>query len=509
MTVVGATSGAGAHTADRTAYGRERALLALFLAVQAVAWVVVPVTTMYAPHANTIELALWGRDWFIVNFKHPALPAWLLAIAYRLFGVHLWVSFALAEACIALAYVFVFLLGRDLLGARAALFGTLLLPAVHHFTLEALRYNHNVVQLPLWIGFCFGLWRAARSDRILWWVLAAALAALGFYAKLTMAMAVAFGALWLVIDPEARSRLRGKAPYAGLLVFLALMAPLTMAFVASRFQALGWIAQESADRGTSTPHFLHSVGKTLLVMVVFAGIGMLAARIAPRREPVVRTAATVAPRALFFLAFMGAGPLLLMTAIAVAEPVMVEWAAPMYSMLGPLLVALVIRNVPRAAAWVQAGRRHAVLALVGSLYVIGAYAAEAAHDRAHGNTAKQDWPAAEMAARFDAVWSAATGRPLRIVGGDTWVAALAGWMSAGHPSLFVDLDQAKSPAITDARLRADGVLVLWLDNSSWRPDSALVARLPHGSESFAFPSAPNVPPVVVDYAIVAPGQWNR
>src|SRR6185369_2408812 len=146
MAVISATTSDRGLKLEHKSVATGWSALAFFLAVQAVAWVIVPAMVWSAPHSNTLELALWSRDWFIVNYKHPALPAWLLAVGYALFGVHLWVSFALAELCIALAYVFVFLLGRDLLGTGAALFGTLLLPVVAHFTLDVLRYNHNVVQ---------------------------------------------------------------------------------------------------------------------------------------------------------------------------------------------------------------------------------------------------------------------------------------------------------------------------------------------------------------------------
>src|SRR3954469_558652 len=110
----------------RGAKGTEDWLpLALFLIVQSIAWIGVPAAVFTAPPSNTIELALWARDWFIVNYKHPGLSAWLLELAYDAFGTHLWVSLLLAQLCIAATYILVFLLGRDLMGGRAALLGTL------------------------------------------------------------------------------------------------------------------------------------------------------------------------------------------------------------------------------------------------------------------------------------------------------------------------------------------------------------------------------------------------
>ncbi|HEY4249750.1 MAG TPA: glycosyltransferase family 39 protein, partial [Roseomonas sp.] len=434
---------------------------------------------------------------------------WLLAFGYDLFGTHLWVSLLLAELCIAAAYIFVFLLGRDLMGARAALLGTLLLPAVAHFTLDALRYNHNVVQLPLWIGFCFCLWRASGSERLVWWILTGAIAALGLYAKFTMGLVIAFGALWIMLDAEARSRLRGRALYVGLLVFVVLLLPLAMGLGATDFVALTWVARESAHRGIAGGHFLRDVGKTVLFMALGLIGGMAASRVplrwtAPLPDPAAEPA--IASRAFVFLLLMGGGPMLLTLAMAMVKPARLEWAAPMYSMIGLLLVALAIRIRPRAARWARAGLRHAVLALVASLAVLGHDATADLQDRAAGHIQKIMWPSAEIAARFDRIWQTATAQPLRIVGGGSWVAGTVGLLSTGHPSLFTNLDPELSPAVTEPRLEQDGMLVLWNDDSAWRPDGDLIARFPHGREVFTV--GPKAVPVAVNYLLVAPDQWT-
>ncbi len=503
MTVIGMTSSGRNLVLDRAGVDPWR-VLGLFLTVQAAAWIVAPAVVFSAPQSNTIELALWVRDWFVVNYKHPALPAWLLGFGYALFGIHLWVSLLLAQLCIGAAYVFVFLLGRDLMGGRAALFGTLLLPVVSHFTIDALRYNHNVVQLPLWIAFCFGLWRAARSERLPWWIFTAAIAALGLYAKFTMALVIAFGALWILLDAEARQRLRGRALFIGLLVCLALLLPLAIALGQTEFNSLTWVSQESAKRGISGASFIGDIGRTVLVMAAALLAGALANRLPPAAA--VAPSAAIEARAFRFLLVMGAGPLLLTLAVALAKPSRLEWAAPMFSLIGLLLVAAVIRLRPSAARWTEAHLRHGVLALVASLTVLGGQAARGVEDRASSHAHKQNWPLAEMSARFDQVWQQATGRPLRIVAGDSWTAGAVGLMSAGHPSLFTDLDPARAPAITPARLAGDGLLLLWTAHSSWTPDPALVAEFPHGSQDFALGTAGA--PLTVDYMIVAPGRWT-
>jgi len=489
---------------------REESLLALFLVVQGIAWTLFPANVWTAPRSSTVELALWARDWFIVNYKHPGLPAWMLAGAYELFGTHLWIPFFLSQLCIATTYGFVFLLGRDLLDRGAALLGTLLLPAVSVLTVGALKYNHNIVQLPLWVAFGFGLWRASSSDRLFWWVFTAAVAALGIYAKFTMVLVIAFGFLWMVLDGEARARFRSRTVYIALLVFVVLLLPLAVALGATDFGSIAWVSQESASRGLSGPHFVRDVGETVLVMATamiggialnhVLGIGRMF------RGAMADAAAVLDRRGLAFLIVIGAGPMLLTLALALVKPSRLEWAAPMYSLLGLLLVAVALRLRPAVARFAHAGALHVVLALAASLVILGTHAAVGMHDRAAGLIDRDLWPTAQMGPRFDRLWADRTSRPLRIVAGDTWIAGVVGLLSAGQPSLFTDFDMQRSPAITETRLKSEGALVVWTGDALWKPASAMIDRFPHGTEIFSV--GPKQASVLVDYLLIAPGAWT-
>jgi 4-amino-4-deoxy-L-arabinose transferase-like glycosyltransferase len=482
----------------------EWPLLALFLVVQAVAWTGLPATVFTAPPSNTLELALWARDWFIVNYKHPGLAAWLLRFAYDVFGTHLWVSLLLAQLCIAATYVFVFMLGRDLMGSGEALLGTLLLPAVSYLTIGTLKYNHNIAQLPLWVGFIFVLWRASRSDRLPWWILTAAFAALGLYAKFTMAMVIGMGAVWILLDGEARSRLKNRTPYIALLMFVVLLLPLAIALGATGFGSIAWVSQESAKRGISGLHFLRDVGETVSVMAGGLIVSLGWNRLRPRQT--TEPTPSGDRRAFVFLLLMGGGPLLLTLMIALVKPVRLEWAAPMFSMIGLLLVGLAVRFRPLQESRVKAGLSHALLALTASLCVLGIHLESAVQHRATGRIGRTLWPASEIATRFDGLWQKWTGGPLQIVAGNSWTAGIVGLMSAGHPSLFTDLDLQRSPAITQSRLQDQGMLIVWTEGPSWHPDQALIARFPHGSESFFV--GPRARQLTLDYLLVPPGQWT-
>jgi 4-amino-4-deoxy-L-arabinose transferase-like glycosyltransferase len=479
-------------------------LFVIFLVVQAIAWTALPPTVFSAPKSNTVELSLWARDWFVVNYKHPGLSAWLLAAAYDMFGVHLWVSLLLAQLCIAATYSFVFLLGRDLMGSGAALLGTLPLVAVAFFTVGTFKYNHNIAQLPLWVAFCFGLWRAADNDRLWWWIFTGVIAALGLYAKFTMLMPIAFGALWLLLDNEARRRFNSRALYVALLVFLVLLLPLFIGLGLTDFGSVEWVSAESTKRGISGLHFIRDVGQTILIIAAALVVGMALNRL--KLDRISEPRPTLDRRGLFFLLVMGGGPMFLTLTIALAKPSRLEWTAPMYSMIGLLLIGSVIHFRPSLARWAGAGLPHAVIALAASLWVLGTHTAAAVQDRAAGKIDRMLWPAPEIAQRFDSLWQRSTGQPLRIVAGDSWTAGVVGLMSDGHPSLFTDVNPHLSPAISEPRLKRQGALILWADNSSWRPDPSLIGRFPHGSETFSV--GRKAEQLTIDYLLVAPGQWT-
>ncbi|MGX7873674.1 hypothetical protein ACVDG5_013725 [Mesorhizobium sp. ORM6] len=50
-------------------------LLALLCLVQILCWTVVPSLVDPAPPADVVEGFMWGREWVLLTYKHPQLPA--------------------------------------------------------------------------------------------------------------------------------------------------------------------------------------------------------------------------------------------------------------------------------------------------------------------------------------------------------------------------------------------------------------------------------------------------
>jgi 4-amino-4-deoxy-L-arabinose transferase-like glycosyltransferase len=85
----------------------------------------------------------------------------------------------------------VFHLGKDLMDEQRAAVGTLLLVGIAGFSWRSIEFNHNIAQMPFFVAAVWSIWQATVDRSTFWWVAAGICAALGFYAKLSMAVLLA------------------------------------------------------------------------------------------------------------------------------------------------------------------------------------------------------------------------------------------------------------------------------------------------------------------------------
>jgi 4-amino-4-deoxy-L-arabinose transferase-like glycosyltransferase len=470
--------------------------LALFCAAQILVWTIMPALVNRALHPSTAELVMWGRDFYWVNYKHPALTSWVMDAAFGLLGVHVWVACLVGQVFVVATYVFVYLLGRALLDEPRATIAPLLVAGLGYFGVFTIKFNHNLVQLPFWAGFAWFLWQASETRKARWWMLAAATAALGLYGKFSTAMPVALGCAWILGDPRSRRQLRSWEPYAGLAVFLAMMAPLGYELWRTHFLTLTWIARESDDKGISWRAYDRHQGAFLLRILVVA---VLAGAIGLRRAAPETAPANLDRRKLVYLVLMGAGPLLLTFVMAPFLELRTAWSVPMLSFMGLVLLGLWPRAVPRRVAL-----RAALVPLAVMLLMAASTARDLVAGRAGPSPGQYAYPQAKIAHALTKIWHAELHRPLRIVGGDPYTASLVGVASEDRPSMFSDLDTAESPAITPARIAREGMLIVWQDSVGWAPPPQWLAGRAIRRKLVRWSKRPDARPIEIRYAIIPP-----
>jgi 4-amino-4-deoxy-L-arabinose transferase-like glycosyltransferase len=466
--------------------------LAVFCAAQLAVWTAMPALLTRALHPSTAELVMWGRDFYWVNYKHPALTSWVMDLAFGALGVHLWAVYLVGQVFVIATYVFVYLLGRALLDVPRATIAPMLVAGLTYFGPFSIKFNHNLVQLPFWAGFAWFLWQATEKKHMHWWMLAAAMAALGLYGKFSTAMPIALGCAWIVADPEARAQLRSWRPYAGLALFLLLMAPLAYALWRTDFLTLTWISRESDAKGVSWHSYDRHQGVFLLRIVILAA---LAGAIGLRRA----ASESRDRRKRRYLLLMGAGPLLLTFVLAPFLELRNAWSVPMYSLMGLVLLEFwpgaVLRRVTLRAALVP------LAAMAFMAVSTGRDLIQDARGEVPGQYA---YPQAKIAHRLTKVWHTAMHRPLAIVGGDPYTASLVGVDSKDRPSMFSDLDPRESPAITPERIARDGMLIVWQDDLGWSPPASWLQGRHVGLKLIRWSKDPRSKPIAIRYAIVPP-----
>jgi hypothetical protein len=491
-------------------------LLGLLVAGQITAWSVAPVLVHTAPPLDVVEGYLWGREWVIATYKHPALPSWVLETSRLVTGAVGWPAYVVSQLFVCATFLFVFLLGREMMGPARAAAGTLVLTGVVYFMWPTVEFNHAIAEMALWAAMAWALWLAVERNGIPWWMLAGALAAASFYAKLTAALLLLTMAAWLVWDERARRCLVTPGPWIGLAVFAAGVWPLAAWLVAHDFPPLRYAAERTVVlSGENVVVFLLNLlinMSGMLAMLAVAGL------IGPRRRallpgaqmPAGGTACPpVAPRAVRYLVVVIAGPVLLtvVAALVSRSGLRPHWATAMLNLSGMLAIALTSHRFDRVALRRLAMCAAVPLAVVPSGYAVAVHLAPLRM----GSPIRVSWPQAEMAERFNAIWRRETGRPLRIVTGDLWISGLVGLSARDVPSILSNGDFALSPWITPERIAREGMLIVWDERTRFIPNPLhqYVHKLPNREEQFTWKRARGRDDLWIGYVILPPAAPAR
>jgi 4-amino-4-deoxy-L-arabinose transferase-like glycosyltransferase len=486
------------------------ALVGLLVAGQVVAWTLAPALTHSGLPIDVVEGYMWGREWVLATYKHPAMPSWALEASRVITGAIGWPAYLVSQLFVVATYVFVFLLGRHLLGAERAAAGTLLLTGVAFFAWPTPEFNHNIAEMPFWAAVPWALWLAVERRGIAWWLLVGVFAAAGLYAKLSTALLLLTVAGWILWDGRARQCLATPGPWLGFAVFLLLVAPLAHWLMTHGYGPLHHVAARSAQ-APGHGHGLHTFFLSLLAnlagVLAMLWVGGL---LGPgwirgaREEQPGSLAQPVDRRIVSYLAVITLGPLLLAITGAVLGGASLKsaWGSSMFNLVGLLAIALVTRQFDARAL-----RRIAVCAAAALVLVPIGYAAVMAYGPTRdGRPVRVGWPQAAISERLVEAWARETGRPLRIVAGDSWIAGLVGVGAPSLPSIFTFGDPALAPWITPARVEREGMLIVWDGRTKHLPERLrpFLEERPARVERFPWKWSKKVGELEIGYVIVPP-----
>ncbi len=484
-----------------------RRVVLLFLAAHVALWTLIPSFLHWGLPLDLVEGYAIGREWVVGYHKHPAFPWWLVEASRAVTGVVGWPAYLISASLVALTYWLAFVLGRDMMDERRAAAGALLLAGVMYFSWVVPEYNHNVAQMPVWMGFLLAFWRARERGTAVWWIATGLLAALGLYAKLATILLPLLALVYIAFDPKLRAALRSPGPWLALAAFAVAAAPIALWLIASDFLAFDYAAQRS--RGRAAGGVAVFLGKQLASAT---GLGVLLAVALFQRSSATAPATTplspMAPDARRFLIWFLLAPPLALGLLALISGIGLKgsWATPMLSLAGLVAMAWAGNHLDA-----KRFRRLALSAFALLVAVPCIYAVVLRQPSGKLLTPKRtNWPQAEVAAEMQQIWRQATGKPLRIVAGDLWSAGMVAAHASDRPSVLVDGSLKYSPWIDRARIERDGFMAVWWRTREDPPDDLRpwIGLRIDGQKVFRMLGGDRGETAIVLYTIVRPGEFK-
>ena len=431
---------------------------ALFCLGHAALWTLLPAALYPNLPLDLIEALTYGREWQLGYDKLPPLPWWLIEGTYRLFGSDT-ALYLVAQATVVAAFGLVWVLARRLVGPLGALVAVLIVDGLHYFNFTAPKFNHDVIQLPLWALAGVSFHGALRSGRLRDWAGLGLACGLALWAKYFIVVLALPLALFLLLDRDARRALKTPGPYVAVLVGLCVALPHMVWLVQSDFLPFRYADARAAPVRGILDHVVHPLVFVVGQIVWLLPSGLIALPLVrPRREVQKSSVDAFDWRIVTLLAF-GPAALLIAGSVITGRGLIAMWGYPLWLFVG---LWVVIATGP-ATEWARARRAAlawgAVTALYAVAFVLQYGVLPFVDHRYRASLFPGDRLGAEISTRF----RAATGAPLAYVIGSMWLGGNISRYSVERPRTLIDAKPERAPWIDLADLKRRGAVVVWTD----------------------------------------------
>jgi len=438
---------------------RPQAVFALFLGLHAILWTALPALLYPNLPLDLIEALTYGREWQLGYDKLPPLPWWLVEATHRLLGVDA-AYYALAQLAVVLAFVAVWLMARQLVGAVGALVAVAILDGLHYFHFTAAKFNHDVIQLPLWAFAGYAFHAGLRQARLVHWLVLGLAVGLALWAKYFVVVLAFPLALCLLVDRDARRALATPGPYVALAVALVIMAPHLLWLVRNDFLPFAYAEARAAPVRGLFDHVLHpAVFVASQFVFLLPALLIAAAVVWPRpKAPVAARADAFDRRIVTWLAFGPAATTFALSAVS-GRGTIAMWGYPLWLFLG-LWIVLAARSPLDPARLKRIAALWAAVFVLFAAAFAASYAVLPAIDHRYRAVF---YPGDRLADELSRRFRAATGAPLVYVIGSMWDGGNVAHYAAEQPRVLIDGDPRRAPWIDIGDLRSKGAVVVWTD----------------------------------------------
>src|SRR5579863_2151565 len=481
---------------------RPQAAFGAFLALHFAVWTALPALLYANLPLDLIEALTYGREWQLGSDKLPPLPWWLVEIVHRSFGVDA-AYYAMAQAAVVIAFVLVFATARPLLGATGALVAVLIIDGMHYFQYTAVKFNHDVVQLPFWAlaGYCFHA--ALKRGRLGHWTLLGVAFGGALWAKYFVVMLAAPYALFALFDKQARRALATPGPWLALAIALLIALPHVIWLFHTDFLPFAYAEHRAAPVRGWFDHILHPAFFTASqIFFLLPSLFIAAALLWPPQKTRGEFAADAFDRRIVTLLAFGPGAATIALAAASGRGAVAMWGYPLWLFVGLWIVMAVRRLLDRD----RIGRVVAAWAAVAAVMVVAFVVNYTVLPLIDHRYRAEFYPGDALGKTLTERFHTATGKPLRYVIGSMWDGGNLAHYSPDQPHVLIDGEPARAPWINLHDLRKNGAVVVWTQSDPRVLPAQLAAIAPNAEigAPFDLPMRRGYGAVHVGWAILKP-----
>ncbi|MFO0983004.1 MAG: glycosyltransferase family 39 protein [Planctomycetota bacterium] len=395
-------------------------LFALFALGHVAVWTALPTALRHVTAMDATEAAAWGRRLILGYPRNPWLSAWLARGALTLGGGRDGALYLLSQLCVLLAMWCVFRLGTRLVGAWHALVAVVILAGVQYFSIAAIDFNDNVLQLALWPAAAWAFHVALATERVRAWLLTGLLCGLALMAKYSSALLLLAMLAFLAADRTARASLARRGFLACIAALAAVAAPHLLWLARHDFITVRYLFERIDS--FSAPWWQEHAGyaaKFLLnqLLTLAPAAILLATLFARASDSTLAPASSPSPFDRRLLGWLFMLPLAVTATISIVTGwnLRTMWGMPLASLASLWLVCwFPVRLTARSM------RRLVILASGAVLLVGGGYALAMTRP---GAIRSANLPLLEVARDVTRLWRERNHTPLAYVGGERLIAS--------------------------------------------------------------------------------------
>ena len=453
--------------------GRPAVVFWTVALTQAALWTLIPALFYSAPPGDVPMLLAIGHEFVLGSYLGPPLSFWLGEIAFAVGGSL--GLYALAQACIVVAYWAVFSLGGVIVGTRHAVLAVLLMVGIAAFTVPSPNFGPAILATPLWALALLYYWRAVGEGRRGYWFLLALDLGLLLLASYVGLILFALMIVFTPLTARGRKACLHPEPWIAVLLLCIVVFPHALWFSSGRSLILEGIEESVAAAGRLSP----GMWLCLALVLTHLGLALLVTLTSgwprhPRERAPEIDRNPVEPFARTFVFVFALAPALMAIAVAFASGRLgpLDRVAPLVVLSGLAVVVaagdkvLLYRERLVSTAWL--GLLVAPPVLVPVAMTIFPWTA--------GIDLRIAQPANAEGRFYADIYQRRTGKPLIYLSGDPRVAPLVALAAPSRPHVYFAWAPQRSPWASPANIRAQGGILVWpaADNSGTPPETLKV-----------------------------------